>query len=249
MPRRRVFITGLGMVSPLGENPREVFDRVYSAQSAVRMVRSGTADFGSDVLLARAAFDPGDRIPKVARIFMARAAQMAVVASLGALESSRLLDDPRLAGAGVYMGCGLGGAEILEQSYRIFFADRSRRAKPTTVPLIMASGPASHVSMRFGLRGPTHTYSIACASSAVSIGEAFRAIRDGYLELALAGGAEAMLNDGSVAAWERLGVMAREHAEGAAASCRPFDAERTGLVLGEGSVMLTVESEGSMRER
>ena len=106
----------------------------------------------------------------------------------------------------------------------------------------MANGPASHISMRFWIRGPSYTYSIACASSTVVIGEAFRAIHDGYLEVVLAGGAEAMLNDGSVAAWERLGVIAREHPDGAHASSRPFDRARTGFVLGEGAVVLSLES-------
>lgn len=109
--------------------------------------------------------------------------------------------------------------------------------------MIMASGPASHISMRFGLRGPATTYSVACASSTIAIGEAFRSIRDGYVDVVVAGGAEAMLNDGAVAAWEAVGVMASEHADGAGTSCRPFDLNRTGLVLGEGAATLILESE------
>jgi len=103
--------------------------------------------------------------------------------------------------------------------------------------------------MRYGIVGPAHTYSIACASSTVSVGEAFRALRDGYLDVALAGGAEAMLNDGSVAAWERLGVLARPHAQGDHASSRPFDLERTGFVLGEGAVVLALETEDRVAAR
>jgi 3-oxoacyl-[acyl-carrier-protein] synthase II len=97
--------------------------------------------------------------------------------------------------------------------------------------------------MTFGIQGPTHTYSIACSSSTVSIGEAFRALRDGYLDIALAGGTEAMLNDGSVVAWERVGALASVHPKGAHASSRPFDLERTGFVLAEGAVLLTLETE------
>ncbi len=145
--------------------------------------------------------------------------------------------------AGVFMGCGLGGAEVLQRSYSIYFERRTRRGRPTTVPMIMASGPASQVCMQFGIYGPAHTYSIACASSSVAIGEAFRSIRDGYIDVVIAGGAEAMLNDGSVAAWQAVGVIAKEHTDGAEASCRPFDLERTGLVLGEGAATLILESE------
>ena len=250
MDRRRVFITGLGLVSPHGSEPREVFERVWQGESRIARVRSGSDDFGDDVLLACVDFDPGDTIPKVQRVFMARAAQMAVVASHGALSRAGLLEDDRgPAEAGVYMGCGLGGSEVLQDAYERYFVRRSRRGRPTTVPLIMANGPTSHVSMRFGLRGPTHTYSVACASSTVSLGEAFRAVRDGYLDVAVAGGAEAMLNDASVAAWVRMGVLASEHPDGPEASCRPFDKERSGFALGEGASVLILETEDRVAAR
>ena len=244
MRGRRVFVTGLGFVSPHGEDPAEAFDRICRGESAIRMVQSGTPELGADVLLASIDFEPGDRIGKVDRLFMARAAQMAVVATRNALEDSGLLvEGGGPEEAGVYMGCGLGGAEILQRHYSIYFERHSRRTRPRTVPLIMASGPASQVCMRFGIRGPAHTYSVACASSSVAIGEAFRSIRDGYSDVVIAGGAEAMLNDGSVAAWQAVGVIAKEHADGERLSCRPFDLERTGLVLGEGAATLILESE------
>ena len=244
MGGRRVFVTGLGFVSPHGEDPAAVFERICLGESAIRMVRSGTPEMGTDVLLASIDFEPGDRINKVDRLFMARAAQMAVVATRNALEDSGLMAEGRGPGeAGVFMGCGLGGAEVLQRSYSIYFERRTRRGRPTTVPMIMASGPASQVCMQFGIYGPAHTYSIACASSSIAIGEGFRSIRDGYADVVIAGGAEAMLNDGSVAAWQAVGVIAKEHADGAGASCRPFELERTGLVLGEGAATLILESE------
>ncbi len=244
MRGRHVFVTGLGFVSPHGEDPAAIFERICLGESAIRMVPSGTPELGADVLLASIEFDPGDRINKADRIFMARAAQMSVVATRNALEDSGLIAEGRgPEEAGVYIGCGLGGAEILQQSYSTYFERHSRRVRPTTVPLIMASGPASQVCMRFGIRGPAHTYSVACASSSVAIGEGFRSIRDGYSDVVIAGGAEAMLNDGSVAAWQAVGVIAKEHMDGAEASCRPFDLERTGLVLGEGAATIILESE------
>jgi len=103
--------------------------------------------------------------------------------------------------------------------------------------------------MRHKLRGPSQNYSIACASSSTAIGEAFRAIRDGYLERIVTGGTEAMLNDGSICSWEGMPVLAKEHREGAHASCRPFSKDRTGLVLGEGAAMLILESEKLVNER
>ncbi len=250
MRGRRVFVTGIGLVSPHGEDPTDVFDGLCRGESAIRMVRTGTPELGTDILLATTDFEPGDRIKKLDLVFMARAAQMAVVATKNALEDADLLiEGSGPEQASVRIGCALGGAEIIERSYKTYFQRNSRRGRPTSVPMIMASGPASHISMQLGIHGPAHTYSIACASSSVAIGEAFRSIRDGYRDVVIAGGAEAMLNDGSVAAWERIGVLATERKDGAQLSCRPFDLERTGLVLGEGAAILILESEQRVSER
>lgn len=248
--RRRVFVTGIGLVSPHGGDPDEVFERLYRGESAIRKVRTGTPELGGEALLAQADFDPAGIIPKLQLVVMDRVSQMAVVAAHRALAAAGLLaDDSGPADMGIYMGCGLGGSQALQDSYRIYFERRSRKPKPATVPLIMANAPAGHVSLRYRLMGPSVSYSIACASSAVSIGEAFRAIRDGYLDRALAGGTESMLNDGSVAAWEVLGVLAREHADGPGASSRPFAKDRTGFVLGEGAALITLESEAAAQAR
>lgn len=169
---------------------------------------------------------------------------MAVVAAHQSLEHAGLLSgDTDLSTTGVYLGCALGGAQTIEESYQRYFVKKTRLARPTTIPLIMPNAPAGHISMRYKLHGPSQTYSIACSSSSTAIGEAFRAIRDGYLERVVSGGTESMLNDGSVACWEALTVLAKEHHEGAHASCRPFAKDRSGLVLGEGAAVLILESE------
>jgi len=250
--RRRVFVTGIGLVSPHGCDPQAAFERLCAGESAIRKVRSGTEEFGADVLLAPAEFSIEGIIAKTQAFAMDRVAQMAVVAAHQALRDARLLDGERAEvppEAGVYMGCGLGGSQAIQDAYRTYFERRSRRPKPTTVPLIMANAPAAHISMRYGMRGPSYTYSIACASSAVAIGEAFRALRDGYVDTVLAGGAESMINDGTLAAWEMLGVLAKEHPDGAAASSRPFSLDRSGFVLGEGAAALVLECEAVMRAR
>jgi 3-oxoacyl-[acyl-carrier-protein] synthase II len=248
--RRRVFVTGLGLVSPHGNDPDQMFERLYAGESAIRKVRSGGPEFDAEVLLAPAEFNPAGIIPKAQLFVMDRVAQMAVLSAHQALLKSGLLRDERGPDSGaVYVGCGLGGSQALQDAYRQYYQRQTRKMKPTVVPLIMANAPAAHISMRYAMRGPSLTYSVACASSAIAIGEAFRAIRDGYLECALAGGTEAMLNDGSVAAWEGLGVLANEHRDGAGASSRPFARDRTGFVLGEGAAMLTLESEAAMEER
>ena len=249
MNRNRVFVTGIGLVSPHGSDPDKVFDKIYQGKSAVRMTRSGTSEYGSDILLARAEFDPSGIISKPHQIFMDRVSQMAVVAAGQALERAGLLsDDTDLSSTGVYTGCALGGSQTIQDAYKRYF-NNNRIARPTTVPLIMPNAAAGHISMRHKLRGPSQNYSIACASSSTAIGEAFRAIRDGYLERIVTGGTEAMLNDGSICSWEGMPVLAKEHREGAHASCRPFSKDRTGLVLGEGAAMLILESEKLVNER
>jgi 3-oxoacyl-[acyl-carrier-protein] synthase II len=249
-PRRRVFVTGLGLVSPHGGDPAAAFERLYAGESAIRKVFSGTAELGNDILMAAAEFDPAGLIPKAQLFAMDRVAQMAVVAAHRAMASAGVLTGEHgPADAGIYMGCALGGAQAIQDAYNIYYQRRSRKVKPTSVPLIMPNAPAAHISMRYRIQGPSLTYSIACASSAIAIGEAFRAIRDGYLERALAGGTESMLNDGTVVAWESLGVRAKEHADGPAASSRPCAADRTGFVLGEGAAVLVLEREETMRAR
>ena len=250
MPVCRTFITGIGIVSPHGDDLDAVFDRVFAGESAVRKVQIEANGSRCDMLVSPVDFEPGHLIPKLPGRFMARASKMAVVAAHHALEgSSLLISGAGPAEAGIYIGCGLGGSEVLQAHYERYLADPPKRLRAATTPMIMASGPASHISMTYGITGPTVTYSIACVSSAVAIGEAFRAIRHGYLDTALAGGAEAQLNTGTLASWRELSVLASEHVTGVEASSRPFDTQRTGLVLGEGSIVLVLESESAAQAR
>ena len=245
-----MFVTSVGVVAPHGNTPDEVFERICAGESAVRLVADGTGRIGAPALIAPADPREDEVIPRVKSRLMSRASRMAVVAAQRCFDAAGLEHgDERVCRSGVYIGCGLGGSETLEDHYGRYFAEPPRRIRPATTPLIMASGPASHVSMHLGIRGPAVTYSIACVSSATAIGEAFRAIRDGYVDSVFAGGSEAQLNQGTVAAWNELGVLASVHEDGAGASCRPFDADRTGLVLGEGSTVLLLESEEAALER
>jgi 3-oxoacyl-[acyl-carrier-protein] synthase II len=250
VPLRRIFITGIGVVSPHGEDLNDVFDRVFAGESAIRKMRVEADESMTDMLLAPVDFDPDPLIPQLQGRYMARASKMAVVAAHHALEGSGLLvSDAGPAEAGVYMGCGLGGSDELQSHYERYLANPPRRLRAASTPMIMASAPASQISMQYGILGPTVTYSIACVSSAVAIGEGFRAIRHGYVDTVLAGGAEAQLNTGTLAGWKELSVLASEHATGAKASSRPFDTHRTGLVLGEGAIVLVLESESAARAR
>lgn len=247
---RRVFVTGMGFVTPHGDDADRIFDRIYAGESAIGKYQSGREGLVADVLLGRAAWSPESEVTAIQRLAMDPVAQMGYAAAKRALAQAGLTGrSDLLSEAGVYLGCGLGGASTYEHGYEVYFLKNSRRVKPTIVPRVMPNAPAAHISMAFGIRGPSLTYSVACTSSATAIGEAYRAVRDGYLECVVTGGAEAMLAEAVLVAWEAMGVIAKEHPDGPAASVRPFDKARTGFALAEGAGVLVIESEQRMRER
>ena len=135
----------------------------------------------------------------------------------------------------------MGGANTIEEEYNQLFRHNADRIKPLTVLMVMNNAAASHISIEYGLSGPCLTVSTACASSANAIGEAFRQIRDGYVDVMLAGGTEAFLTYGSFRSWESLRVLAVEDPDDSSKSCKPFSKNRTGLVLGEGAAIVVLE--------
>jgi 3-oxoacyl-[acyl-carrier-protein] synthase II len=135
----------------------------------------------------------------------------------------------------------MGGAGALEEGYVEIFQRETPRVKPLSVLLAMNNAAASHLSLTYRLQGPNVSYSTACSSSAIAIGEAYRQIKDGYADVMLAGGSEAMLTHGVMKAWEALRTLAVEDATDPGASCKPFSKDRSGLVLGEGAAVLVLE--------
>ncbi|MDP2956502.1 MAG: beta-ketoacyl-[acyl-carrier-protein] synthase family protein [Longimicrobiales bacterium] len=249
MRRRRVLVTGMGFVTPHGDQADVMFERIYAGESAIRSIRSGHHTLAADVLVGRAEWNP-DELTAIQRVAMDPVAQMGFLAARRALAQAGLAEaSDELREAGIYMGCGLGGAETYEYGYEMYHTKSVRRVKPTVVPRVMPNAAAAHISMGYGIQGPSHTFAVACTSSAAAIGEAYRTVRDGYLECVVAGGAEAMLAAAVLIAWEAMGVIAKEHPDGPAASIRPFDVARTGFALAEGAGVLILESEERARER
>ncbi|GMV05839.1 MAG: 3-oxoacyl-[acyl-carrier-protein] synthase 2 [Gemmatimonadota bacterium] len=248
--RRRVVVTGMGFVTPHGRDPAEIFRRLFAGEAAIQRIHSGRPPLDADVIVGLADWRPEEAGTALQRVVMDPVAQMGFLAGKQALEQAGLVGDKEILGrAGVYFGCGLGGAATTEEEYERYYHGTRRRGKPTAVARIMPNAAAAHISMEFGIRGPSNTYSVACTSSATAIGEAYRAIRDGYLECAVTGGAEAILVGGVLIAWESMGVIAPEHPEGPGASIRPFDSGRRGFALGEGAASLILESEEQARGR
>jgi 3-oxoacyl-[acyl-carrier-protein] synthase II len=238
---RAVAITGLGGICALGGTPTEIFDAALAARSGIRRT-SDLAGPTSIALAARADFDtrsvslgaPGVALDRGTALALASARQ--AVADAGgeaALAPS--------ADAGVYWGTGAGGNETIEQAYHTLFAEGSSRLRPTTVIAAMYNAPAGAISIDLSIGGPTLTYSVACASAAVAIGEAMHAIRSGRVHCAIVGGSDACLTRGTLAAWSALRALAAPDATDPAVSCKPFAADRSGFVLGEGAAAFVLE--------
>jgi 3-oxoacyl-[acyl-carrier-protein] synthase II len=248
---RRVVISGLGVFSPVGKNPAELFDNLMAGRSGIAHIQADFADKLSIKIAAQIKdYNPADHFSKIKLSGIERFSQFALIAAEQAVKDARLeLAEQELPRAGVYMGTCMGGASTLEEGYVEIFQREAPRVKPLSVLLTMNNAAASHLSLAYHLQGPNLTYSTACASSAIAIGEAFRQIRDGYADVMLAGGSEAMLTHGAMKAWEALRTLALEDESDPAASCKPFSKDRSGLVLGEGAAVLVLEDAERAQER
>lgn len=244
---KRVVITGLGVVSPLGCDHHSFFSALCEARSGIRKLETawpgltyaGVVDINLDA-----------HFPKLKRIGMDRVAMLGLLAARQAHAASGLaIEGPAAAATGLYWGTGMGGATTLEAAYQDLLVKQVPRLKPSTIVAAMTNGTTGQIGIDLSILGPSCTYSSACSSSAVAIGEAFRAIRFGQITAALAGGAEALLTEGVIKAWESLGTLARPDPGRPETSCRPFAADRSGFLLAEGAAALMLEEEGSARAR
>ena len=222
------------MVSPHGDDAQALFDALMRGQSAVQAV---FPDLPKPVAAAPADFDASRWFTKLQLAGVDRVSQFAVAAAELAVRDAGDLAGADPARLGVYLGCGMGGATALDNAYR-----SGSRVPPLTIPAFMPNAPASHVAMRLGVQGPLLTYSVACASSAVAIAEAAKALRSGEVDVAIAGGSEALIVPGVVLAWQAMMTLASFAPGEAARACRPFASDRSGFVLGDGAAFLVLES-------
>jgi 3-oxoacyl-[acyl-carrier-protein] synthase II len=245
-PGTPIAVTGSGVVSPIGVGVAAFGDALFSARSAVR--QHSVELLGLDVPLVPIAavdFDVG-AVVAPSRLPLDRGTAMALAAAESAARVAGLspasVDAERL---GIFWGSGMGGAATFEQTCRAVYAER-RRMRPTSVVTTMPNAPAAELALRFGARGASLAYACACASSAVAIGEAMRALRAGSIDVAVAGGSESLLTPGVVASWQAMRVLApvaaADSPDVVARACRPFAADRSGFALGEGAAAFVLES-------
>jgi 3-oxoacyl-[acyl-carrier-protein] synthase II len=239
---RRVAVTGIGVVSPLGNTVAEVYANAYSGRSGIHRLDLPFVHRLVAPLAATACFDGVDHFDPPKLRMLDRVSQFALVAARQSLTDSRTdlnqLDRDRV---GVFVGTGMGGSQSNDDGYKTLYGEESDRIKPFTVLMGMHNAPAAWIGIEYALRGPNLTYSTACSSSSVAIGEAWLRVANGSLDLAIAGGAEAPLSFGSLKAWEALHTLAAIDADDPSASCKPFSLNRSGMVLGEGAAMLILE--------
>ncbi len=247
---RRVAITGCGIVSSIGLGLEAFHRALAEARSGIGRLPADIARGSGVQVGARVDWDARTLFKDTEAAQLDRVSQFALAAAAQAIAVSGL--DPAFANRerlGVYWGTGMGGAASLEAAYAQVYGKNDWRLRPLTVVMAMNNASGSNVAVRWNLKGPFANFSTACSSSAMALGEAMRTVRAGRADAIVAGGAEALLTPGTLAAWQALRTLAPADAADPAASCKPFDRRRSGLVLGEGAAALVLEEESRARAR
>ena len=241
--RRRVVVTGMGAVTPLGEDIQEYWDNLVQGKSGIGpMTLCDPAEYPCKISGEVSGFDPGKYIDRKEARRMARFSQMAVSAAGLAIEDGGLdlsSEDPER--MGVVTGNGNGGFPTTEENARILVAKGGMRMSPFFIPMILPNMAAANVSRVYGLKGYTSTVITACAAGNQAIGDAAEAIRRGAADVVLGGGCEAGISQLGLGGFNVIKALTRQNDEPEKAS-RPFDAGRDGFVPAEGAAYLVMES-------
>ncbi|SHJ04971.1 beta-ketoacyl-ACP synthase II [Lutispora thermophila] len=242
MNKKRVVITGLGIISPIGIGKNAFFTGLKEGQSGVDKITKFDTE-GLDVKIAAEVrnFDPLDFIDKKEVKRMDRYTQFAVAASKMAVEDASLnvgaLDQDRF---GVCIGSGIGGLETLENQYNVMKDKGPGRVSPFFIPMMISNIAAGYISMTFNAKGPNMTIVTACASATNAIGEAYNIIKRNDADIMITGGAEASITPLAIAGFCSMKALSQRNEEPKKAS-RPFDKERDGFIMGEGAGILILE--------
>jgi len=247
---RRVVVTGMGIVSPIGNDPATVWRALMEGRSGTRRIeRIDADDLPSRIAGEVRAFDPCAYLPAKEARRTDRFIQFAVAAAKAALQAARLeLSGELSERTGVLIGSALGGVETFEQGVETLRTRGPGKVSPFMIPMFLADMAGGYVAIETGARGPNFATLSACASGANAIGEALRLIRDGRADIVLAGGSEAPLTRTVVAGFAAVQALSRRNDEPETAS-RPFDRTRDGFVIAEGAAVLVLEAEEVARRR
>lgn len=244
----RVFITGVGLVTPIGTGVDHFWSALSAGESGAGAIESFDAsEFPVRIAAEIGDFDPSAYMERREAARTDRFAQMALAAALLAVEDAA---SPRFdpARTGVVVGTGIGGLATIEEQHAALLKGGPRRVSPFMVPRLMPNGAAALIAMRLELHGPNLSVASACATGAHAVGEALEMIRSGRADVVLAGGSEAALTPLSLASFARMGALSQRNDDPQRAS-RPFDRDRDGFVFGEGAGVLVLESEEHAQSR
>ena len=237
---RRVVITGMGLITPLGHNVQDTWDNILSGQSGLGpFTQIEKGEHSSGGLCEVKDFDPDAALGGREARRRDRYQQFATVAAREAMEQAALeINDSSRDRIGLSIGTGVGGIQTLVSQEHEYLEKGVRRVSPFAITMIMPNGAAGMLAIDYGIHGPSNTVATACASGNDAIGQAFRAIRMGLVDAVLTGGSEAIITHVSLGGFERAGATSSSSDH----TPRPFDKNRDGLIVGEGAGMLVLES-------
>lgn len=247
--KRRVVITGLGAITPIGNNVDSFWEGVKLGKNGIDEISLFNAENLKVKMAAEVKdFDPNNFIDKKEAKRMDRYTQFAIIAAEESIKDSNLdfntLNRERV---GVMFGSGIGGLCTIESQIRTLVAKGSNRVSPLTIPMAISNIASGTIAIKYGILGNTLSLTSACATSTHCIGEAYRSIKDGYLDIVVAGGAEASICEFGIAGFQSLTALSRSEDKNRASI--PFDKERNGFVMGEGAGSLILEDLDSALKR
>lgn len=248
--KRRVVVTGYGVVSPLGNNVNDLWENVQAGVSAIKKIDYDTyTDIPTQIGAPIVDFDPNEYISRRDQKRYDLFIQYGYVAAMQALKSANVnLNKINKERVGVYIGTGAGGMDTLLENHQTFIERGPRRVSPFLVPMMINNMASGIVAIDTGFKGPSFAPMSACATGNQAIGEAYLNIMHGYSDAILAGGTEAMMNALAYAGFSRMRAMSTNN-EAPKQASRPFDQHRDGFVMGEGAGILFLEAYEHAKER
>jgi len=247
---RRVVVTGIGLISPLGLDSASTWEALLAGRSGIGPITKFDAtDYTSRIAGEVRGFDPLEYVEKKEARKMDAFTHYALAATREALADSDFkIDSGNCDRVGVYIGSGIGGLPLLEQTHEVLLNRGPRRVSPFFIPGMILNIAAGHVSIMYGAKGPNLALATACATGTHAIGESYRLIREGYCDAMIAGGAEAVITPLAVGGFCSMKALSQRNDEPEKAS-RPFDAGRDGFVIGEGAGIVILEDRKSAMAR
>jgi len=250
MVKRRVVVTGTGLVSPLGTGTEKTWRNLCDGKSGIsHITRFDTSDFGVKIAAEVKDFNPEDFIePKLARHLDAFVQYAIAAAGMAVKESGLIIDDANATRVGVFTGNGIGGLTTIEKYHQISLERGPRKITPFFIPMVISNMSAGQISIIYGAKGPNLSVTTACAAGTHAVGEAFRSISRGECDVAITGGSESTICPLAVGGFNAMKALSRnnENPEGAS---RPFDKDRDGFIISEGGGMIILEELQHARRR